>query len=195
VFNAVLVAVPRWLLVGVGAGVLASLAVAAVFVVAGRLLPEGGGAGGRVDGPSRRRAEIRSYLGTLGESFIEDHAVAGERVAFYLPDRRVAITFDAHAYFRLEAAGVRAVLCEHEMPGAQLGRRLPFETPDPTPDPPAPDPVVAAYDRLGLPTTADEAEIRAAYRDLVKEVHPDRGGDEEAFKRVQRAYDLALEHA
>jgi hypothetical protein len=48
-----------------------------------------------------------------------------------------------------------------------------------------------AYDALGLDADgdADEATVREAYRDRVKEVHPDRGGDEEAFKRVNRAYE------
>jgi len=46
-----------------------------------------------------------------------------------------------------------------------------------------------AYDRLGLDPGADEATIKRAYRERVKEVHPDRGGDEKAFKRVTAAYD------
>jgi curved DNA-binding protein CbpA len=36
--------------------------------------------------------------------------------------------------------------------------------------------------------------VRAAYRERVKEVHPDtEGGDEEAFKRVTRAYETLRE--
>jgi len=46
-----------------------------------------------------------------------------------------------------------------------------------------------AYRRLDLENGADESEVRRAYRRKVKEVHPDRGGDEEAFKRVAAAYD------
>jgi hypothetical protein len=48
-----------------------------------------------------------------------------------------------------------------------------------------------AYDALGLDADgdADEAAVKRAYRDRVKEVHPDRGGDEDAFKRVNRAYE------
>lgn len=46
-----------------------------------------------------------------------------------------------------------------------------------------------AYDILGVSPEADPATIRQAYRDRVKEVHPDRGGDEATFKRVSRAYE------
>lgn len=42
---------------------------------------------------------------------------------------------------------------------------------------------------LGLEEGADDAAVRRAYRDRVKDVHPDQGGDEEAFERVNRAYD------
>ncbi|MFB6147217.1 MAG: J domain-containing protein [Halobacteriaceae archaeon] len=45
-----------------------------------------------------------------------------------------------------------------------------------------------AYEVLGLDPGADEAAVRAAYRDRVKEVHPDRGGDEASFRRVKAAY-------
>lgn len=43
---------------------------------------------------------------------------------------------------------------------------------------------------LGVAPDADAEAIRAAYRDRVKEVHPDAdSGTEEAFRRVQAAYD------
>jgi hypothetical protein len=50
-----------------------------------------------------------------------------------------------------------------------------------------------AYARLGLEPGADEATVRDAYRERVKDVHPDRGGDEEAFKRVAAAYERLTE--
>jgi hypothetical protein len=47
-----------------------------------------------------------------------------------------------------------------------------------------------AYDALGLSPDADESAVRAAYRQKVKEVHPDQpGGDEDRFKKVQAAYE------
>jgi len=47
-----------------------------------------------------------------------------------------------------------------------------------------------AYDRLDLDRGADEDAVKAAYREKVKEVHPDSpDGDEEAFKEVQSAYE------
>ncbi len=46
-----------------------------------------------------------------------------------------------------------------------------------------------ARDILGIDGPADEASIKAAYRERVKATHPDRGGDEAEFKRVTAAYD------
>lgn len=47
----------------------------------------------------------------------------------------------------------------------------------------------AACEELGVDPDADEEELRCAYRRRVKETHPDRGGSEAAFRRVQEAYD------
>ncbi|MFC5366223.1 J domain-containing protein [Salinirubrum litoreum] len=188
---------PPWLLVGLGLGVVASVAVAGVFVVGGRLFPgQSHATGPRVDGTDRRRAEIRDYLRRIDERFHEDHSVYGHTVAFYLPERDVAITFDAQAYFVIERAGGFAVLCEHEMPAIHLGRRLPFDVPDLEPEiEELDDPVSAAFDHLELPTTADRDAIRTAYRDRVKSVHPDQGGDREEFQRLRDAYQIAKDHA
>jgi len=47
-----------------------------------------------------------------------------------------------------------------------------------------------AYRLLGVEPGADEERVKRAYREKVKEVHPDtEDGDEEAFKRVNRAYE------
>lgn len=45
-----------------------------------------------------------------------------------------------------------------------------------------------AYRALGLDPGASEDAVRRAYRERVKEVHPDRGGDEAEFQRVTAAY-------
>jgi len=51
-----------------------------------------------------------------------------------------------------------------------------------------------AYELLGLDPGASDDEVRRAYRARVKEVHPDTAdGDEEAFKRVNRAYERLRE--
>ncbi|MFQ3320731.1 MAG: hypothetical protein ACI8UR_002341 [Natronomonas sp.] len=57
---------------------------------------------------------------------------------------------------------------------------------------PQPSPNVSpseAYRRLGLDAGADESEVKRAYRQKVKEVHPDRGGDEKEFKKITEAYE------
>lgn len=186
---------PPWLLMGLGVGAAASVVVAGIFVVADRVFPTAPiDPSQTFDGTARRRAEIRDYLRTIGEAFAEDHPVHGHTVAFYLPSRDVAITFDAQAYFHIERAGTYAVLCEHEMPGSQLGRRLPFEVPELEVEEDLPDPVVAAFDRLGLSTTAERDEVKRAYRSQAKETHPDHGGDSEEFKQLREAYTTAKNH-
>ena len=142
---------PPWVALGLALGAVASGLVALAFYLgdryvgpapsdgAGKAGPgsAAGGTGGAAGaasgaaGDDRRRREIREYLRAIGESFREDHAFDGVAVPFYLPERGVAITFDAHDYFRLEGEGVYTVLCEHEMPGRGLGRRLPFDVTEP----------------------------------------------------------------
>lgn len=46
------------------------------------------------------------------------------------------------------------------------------------------------YDELGVPSTADEQEIRQAYRRRAQQCHPDKGGDKEEFQRVKQAFDV-----
>ncbi|MGZ0748054.1 J domain-containing protein [Haloparvum sp. AD34] len=187
---------PPWLAAGVVMGLLATLVVVAVFVLGDRILPAARQErADRVDGKSRRHAQIRRYLQRIDEPYAERATVDGVAVAFYLPARDVALTFDVKAFFRLEATATQVVLCEHELTTAGLGRRLPFEVPEPEPAEPEPaDPVAAAFDVLGLSKSADVDEVKRAYRERVKEVHPDQGGDEAEFKRVREAYATARNH-
>lgn len=228
---------PAWLVVGLAVGVAFSLLAAVAFLLGTQLFPEpetNRRSGATAD--DRRREEVRGYLRYIGEEFVEDHPIDGGRVAFYLPEREVAVTFDARAYFRLEGTDVYPVLLEHELPGAALGSRLPFETPPvggPAPGagggrrspggvagPGGPrnsatagrggpaaagpgdprdrvradrDRAAAAFETLGLPPTASQADVRSAYRERLKTVHPDQGGDVEEFRRLREAYDVAKE--
>lgn len=45
------------------------------------------------------------------------------------------------------------------------------------------------YSTLGISKTADQAEIKKAYKRLASKYHPDKGGDEEKFKDLQKAYE------
>ena len=203
-----LFALPRWLYLGVAAGAVMSLCVAVTFLVGGRVFFDGETDADDRDRHSERsteairRGEIREYLDRIDERFVENADVDGNRVAFFLPTRDVAVTFDARTFLALEATPTHAILAEHEMPGVALGNRLPFETPelsvddDPTNDPDERlPPADAAYRVLGLPSGADAEAVRRAYRRRVKQAHPDHGGDEEEFRRVQEAYDTARRYA
>jgi len=198
---------PGWLAWGLGITGGVTVFVAAAFVAGERLFPTEPVAGGAASrsGEWKRRAEIREYFRAIGEPFAEDHFVAGRHVAFYLPQRDVAVTFDAPAYFRIRNSETHAVLAEHELPGWALGGRLPFETPGvdelfddapgdgsgaPTDDRQS---VEEAFELLGVPAGASDAELKAAYRERVKESHPDHGGDREAFERVREAYATATQ--
>ena len=211
VTHAGLFGIPEWLFVGLGIGIGVSVLAAGVFAVADRRYPSRAASRHGHGGDTRRRAELRDYLDAIGESYAEDHPVEGQAVAFYLPEHDVAITFDARAFYRIERADTHAVLVEHEMPGAQLGQRLPFETPDigfgadrdgagdeygPTGYGVAGrDPAAAAFAELGVSAGATVEEVKSAYRRRVKETHPDQGGDEDEFKRVREAYTTAKKHA
>jgi hypothetical protein len=191
---------PVWLLLGIGLGLVVSVVVAAVFYFGDRLFPatdQSQYQHKRVDGTLRRHAEIRAYLNAIGEQFVEGRVLAGREVAFYLPTRDVAITFDPQVFFRLESADTYVVLCEHEMPVSQLGSRLPFEVPHPEREPATPTAngsVASAFDQLGLDQRASEDEVRSAYRSRVKKAHPDRGGTEAEFKELREAYTTAKDY-
>jgi len=48
---------------------------------------------------------------------------------------------------------------------------------------------VGPFDVLGIAPGADEETMEQAYRERVKEAHPDHGGSPEEFKRVRAAYE------
>ena len=187
-------AVPGWLLGGLALGILMTLVVAAAFAVGTRRFSNGRETVQADGGEDRRRGEIREYLRAIDEPFEESHVLAGEPVAFYLPDRDVAVTFDAQHYFTIDRTDTHAILVEYEMPGHAIGRRLPFDTPaveEAIPETAPGD----AFDVRGVNPQASADEVQAAYREQIKNVHPDHGGDRESFERVQEAYTVAKEQA
>ncbi|WP_163464521.1 J domain-containing protein, partial [Escherichia coli] len=48
-----------------------------------------------------------------------------------------------------------------------------------------PHPTEQAFSELGLTQSASLDNVRSAYRERVKEVHPDHGGNEDEFKRLE----------
>ena len=78
-----------------------------------------------------------------------------------------------------------------------FNRTLRGEAPPPPPSPkPArverPSPPRSAWEVLGVPTGASVADIKRAYRQRALALHPDRGGDADAFRALTRAYDKVL---
>ncbi|NVN88819.1 MAG: J domain-containing protein [Rhodopseudomonas sp.] len=49
------------------------------------------------------------------------------------------------------------------------------------------------YEVLGIAPDASSDDIRAAYRNKVKDVHPDAGGSNEAFSEVAIAYEVLID--
>ena len=48
----------------------------------------------------------------------------------------------------------------------------------------------AYYDTLGVSKEATQEEIKKAFRKLARDNHPDKGGDEELFQEMTKAYDV-----
>lgn len=46
------------------------------------------------------------------------------------------------------------------------------------------------YKKLGLDKDATQEQIKKSFRELSKQHHPDKGGDEEAFKEIAKAYEI-----
>ena len=51
------------------------------------------------------------------------------------------------------------------------------------------------YGSLGLQRDANAQQIREAYKNLVRTEHPDKGGNAEKFKEIQKAYDVLRDDA
>ena len=67
---------------------------------------------------------------------------------------------------------------------------------EPEPEP-EPEPKKGyAYDKyyrvLGIPTSSSLRDVKKAYRKLAVKNHPDKGGDEEMFKKIQEAFEKLL---
>lgn len=50
-------------------------------------------------------------------------------------------------------------------------------------------PKAALYETLGVRKTCSESELKKAYRKQCLKYHPDKGGDEDKFKEIQKAYE------
>lgn len=97
---------------------------------------------------------------------------------------------EARTRRRQERVGERARRTAAAGAGPRGGAANERRSPQPTDGPSR----VEAYRRLGLEPGADESAVKQAYRERVKEVHPDtETGDQESFKAVTRAYERLTE--
>ncbi|KAJ9473032.1 Chaperone protein DnaJ [Diplonema papillatum] len=49
------------------------------------------------------------------------------------------------------------------------------------------------FEVLGVSVSSDERAIKKAYKELALKHHPDKGGDQEMFKKVNEAYDILMD--
>ncbi|WP_256297052.1 J domain-containing protein [Haloarchaeobius salinus] len=144
----------------------------------------------QASGKLRERVDAGTYRDAFGQRrrAAEQKAAEGPRgprSRFGREARRAAEERRRRARTRATAAGAGAGGRRQRSQGERR-RRAPRTTEGPTRG--------EALDRLDLDAGADPADVREAYREKVKEVHPDTaGGDEEAFKRVTAAYDRLSE--
>lgn len=54
--------------------------------------------------------------------------------------------------------------------------------------------IAECYAILGLGAGADQAQIKQAFRKKALQLHPDQGGDADAFRRLQEAFEYLLTH-
>nr|WP_303647220.1 J domain-containing protein [Haloarchaeobius sp. FL176] len=141
----------------------------------------------QASGKLRERVDAGTYRDAFGQRrrAAEQKAAEGPRgprSRFGREARRAA----EERRRRARAAAAGAGPGGRRQRGQRERRRAPRTTDGPTRS--------EALDRLDLESGADQADVRAAYREKVKEVHPDTtGGDEEAFKQVTAAYDRLSE--
>ena len=57
------------------------------------------------------------------------------------------------------------------------------------------DDTQAAFKELGLPANSSKTDIKQAYRQQVKDAHPDKGGDTKIFIKLRQAYEHLMSQA
>ena len=131
-------------------------------------------ASGRLEQRTRRRARRRPDAGDGADPDASEasRAASGGRSRFAEQARRARQRRRANGQ-RASDGGRRAAE-DPRRTRTGMGRREAIET-------------------LDVEADASQETIKRAYRERVKEVHPDSGGDEETFKRVNRAYETLKE--
>ncbi|WP_159899862.1 J domain-containing protein [Salinirussus salinus] len=137
-----------------------------------------GAAGGGRQRARRERQRGGSDRGGFG---------AGPREEWTAPREGRSVTEEARRRARQQARARQGRAADRGR-GQRRQRRAsrPGETSGPT--------AREAYETLGVEPGADESAVKRAYRERIKDVHPDAAdGDAEEFKRVQAAYDRLTE--
>jgi hypothetical protein len=117
--------------------------------------------------PFRKPDASNGGAQSIEEALADAQRVAGRHLTAIEP-------YWAHAWNRM---------LRGEAPPAPKTSRTPRARKERTPLP------ASAWEVLGLAPTASLVEVRKAYRRRALETHPDRGGDADRFREVQRAYE------
>jgi len=130
----------------------------------------------------RMRERVAEGVNADGSRFAEQKAREGAQRGRSRFAREARRRIDRERRRRARASGRGARASAAGASGGRGGRRRVAQRDGPS--------LEEAYRRLGLDPDATEDAVREAYRERVKDVHPDTAdGDEEAFKRVTAAYE------
>lgn len=124
--------------------------------------------------------ELLQHLGRLLQQFRDEETLLqGQDLSFMSEETRMRFTDELKRILDMKTPERDRYLSNH-----QEYRHLSVYSPL----------VEEALRILGLAVPSSRHEIKQAYRVLAKQMHPDQGGEEQSFTKLQRAYQIAMDH-